>query len=115
MINEVLGLLQRITDACMALTGQTMMNMNQEKCAENIRVVSEDLFNVVISIPDLTWDKARELFSFETRQHLASMIGYAEVLLDEEDGPLTNDQRALVMQIRSDARRLLTDLGDLEQ
>ncbi len=115
MIDEVLGLLQRITDTCMTLTGQTMMNMNQEKCVENIRIVAEDLFSVVISVPDLTWDKARELFSFETRQHLASVIGFAEVLLDGEEGPLTEDQRMLIAQIRQDARQLLNDLGDLEQ
>jgi len=69
----------------------------------------------VVSIPDLTWDKTRELLSFETRSHLSSIIGYAEVLLEEGEDTMTEQQRELLRMIRSGGKQILKRLTSLSE
>ena len=114
MREELLGPLGRIIELCNTLQGETLLNIQQETLVDTIKGVARDLFDVVISVPDLTWDKAREILSYEAREHLASVIGYAELLLEEEDGPLNDLQGDYLLQIREDGGYLLGILLDLE-
>ena len=55
----------------------------------------------------MTIERAREMFSYETRELLSSMIGYAEVLNSEEDGDLTEIQHQHIANIHAHAVELL--------
>jgi signal transduction histidine kinase len=49
----------------------------------------------------------------ELRTPLATIQGYVEMLIDEEGGPLTDDQRAYVAIVQNSVRRLLHITGSL--
>jgi hypothetical protein len=113
MKNELVAPLQAVlhaTDALMADTDETL-NALQSQCVRAIHQVAGILMDLIVSIPDLNWDKARTMLDFETRSHLASIIGYAEVLLDQDEGPLSTDQEQLVHQIRAGGKLVLNRLA----
>jgi len=114
MQDELLTPLHRIDDAAQSLLESTYINFAQEQLLKSVHAVTQQLMTLVIATPDLTWDKARELLSFEARGYLASIIGYAEMLLDESEGQLDEAQRAYAHQIRADGKSLLARLIRLE-
>ncbi len=85
----------------------------RQKFVHSIHTDAVRLYDLVVSIPDLSWQKAREMLSYESRSHLASVIGYAEILLDEADGSLTDNQKQLVDHIHSSGSHLLSLLSDI--
>lgn len=113
-MEELITPLERINVTGKSLLADTELTFAQERIVQSIVTVTQTLYELVITIPDLTWDKARELLSFETRSHLASIIGYAEVLLDEE-GTLSEIQNSHMKAIREDGKLLLERLTKLEQ
>jgi signal transduction histidine kinase len=58
-------------------------------------------------------DEFLALVSHELRTPLTSVIGYLELLLDGEAGPLVGDQRRFTEVAERNARRLLRLVGDL--
>jgi hypothetical protein len=113
MKNELVAPLQAVlhaTDELMADTDETL-NALQSQCVRAIHQVSGKLMELIVSIPDLNWEKARTMLDFETRSHLASIIGYAEVLLDQDEGTLTHEQEHLVHQIRAGGKLVLNRLA----
>jgi hypothetical protein len=75
--------------------------------AQGILFNAERLQHVFISLDGLDATLARPLMDFEMRSHLASIIGYAEVLLNELDAPLNDDQRQHAQAIRTHGETLL--------
>jgi PAS domain S-box-containing protein len=53
------------------------------------------------------------LISHELRTPLTSILGYLELLLDDEDDPLTGEQRQYLRTVERNAHRLLRLVGDL--
>lgn len=122
MLDAADGLRQDVDDA---------LNTVQSRVVEAIHRTAKDLYETVISIPDVTWEKARKRLDYEARSHLASIIGYAEVLLEQNDGAINDDQRIHLQRIRAAgldvirqlapdehplrpiSRRILTILGQL--
>lgn len=92
---------------------ESVLDPLQQKYVHAIHDDAVRLYDLVVSFPDLTWQRAREILSFESRSHLASIIGYAEILLDEVDGPLTDNQRQLVHYVSTNGKHLLSLLSDL--
>jgi len=114
MQDELLTPIQRISEAAQHLRNEATINFAQERLLTGIDQVAKQLQTLILTTPDLTWDKARELLSFEARDHLASIIGYAELLLDDSDGTLDKDQTQYAHQIRANGKSLLARLIKLE-
>jgi len=53
------------------------------------------------------------LISHELRTPLSSILGYLELVLDDEDAPLTGEQRQYLSVVERNANRLLRLVGDL--
>lgn len=90
-----------------------LLNTVQERFIESIMAVARDLQSLFASMSGLSNEAAAELLSYETRSHLASIIGYAEVLLDQTEGALTDEQAHFVQQIRANGTQLLTYVTNL--
>lgn len=116
MKDELIVPLSRVSDSARDLLTKTTLTFAQERIVQSIENVAKTMLEMVIGVPDFTWETATEVLSFEARSHLASIIGYAEVLLDEEDNdmPLTEQQSAYINTIRKDGRQLLIRLTKLE-
>jgi hypothetical protein len=102
-----------ITAADDILTKTALDDELQRKFIHSIFTVATDMRDLVFATPDLTWDKARIIFSYESRQHLASIIGYAEVMLEEDEGVLNNDQRRRLITIHKNGKVILKRLLDI--
>jgi signal transduction histidine kinase len=116
MKDELLAPLSTIIQAAEVLISDETDGIDapiQLKFLHTIHSDAVQLYDVVVSLPDLTWERAKEVLSYESRSHLASIIGYAEILLDEADGPLTDKQKEIVERIDASGRRLLSRLSDM--
>lgn len=60
-----------------------------------------------------TKDQFVSLISHELRTPLTSILGYLELVLDDEDQPLTDEQRQYLTTVERNADRLLRLVGDL--
>jgi signal transduction histidine kinase len=58
-------------------------------------------------------DQFVSLISHELRTPLTSILGYLELVLDDEDQPLTDEQRTYLKTVERNADRLLRLVGDL--
>jgi PAS domain S-box-containing protein len=58
-------------------------------------------------------DQFVSLISHELRTPLSSILGYLELVLDDEDQPLTDEQRQYLTTVERNAQRLLRLVGDL--
>jgi signal transduction histidine kinase len=58
-------------------------------------------------------DQFVSLISHELRTPLTSILGYLELVLEDEDQPLTDEQRAYLSTVERNADRLLRLVGDL--
>jgi signal transduction histidine kinase len=58
-------------------------------------------------------DRALALISHDLRSPLTSIRGYVELLLDDETGPLQDDQRRFLSVVKRNADRLERQIGDL--
>lgn len=114
MLEQLLTPLGRIISAADAILTTTVLDDElQRKFIHSIFTVATDMRAMVVATPDLTWDKARVLFSYESRQHLASIIGYAEVMLEEDEGVLNDDQRQRLITIHKNGKIILKRLMDI--
>lgn len=89
------ALLETDLDDLQVNTIQTMSNSARE------------LIELIVSFPEVEWDHGREVFSYDARSSLATLIGYTEMLLEGEDGPLTQAQRDNLGYIQAAAKHLL--------
>jgi PAS domain S-box-containing protein len=58
-------------------------------------------------------DQFVSLISHELRTPLSSILGYLELVLDDEEQPLTDEQRQYLTTVERNAQRLLRLVGDL--
>ncbi|MGY1914356.1 sensor histidine kinase [Blastococcus sp. SYSU DS0973] len=58
-------------------------------------------------------DQFVSLISHELRTPLSSILGYLELVMDDEDQPLTAEQRQYLSTVERNAQRLLRLVGDL--
>ncbi|RBY94543.1 PAS domain-containing sensor histidine kinase [Blastococcus sp. TBT05-19] len=58
-------------------------------------------------------DQFVSLISHELRTPLSSILGYLELVMDDEEQPLTDDQRRYLSTVERNAHRLLRLVGDL--
>jgi PAS domain S-box-containing protein len=58
-------------------------------------------------------DQFVSLISHELRTPLSSILGYLELVMDDEDSPLTDEQRQYLTTVERNAQRLLRLVGDL--
>jgi hypothetical protein len=58
-------------------------------------------------------EQAKNLLSYETREHLAAIMGYAEMLLEGGDGAFNPSQIQHLHHIRANGKMLLVWLDDL--
>ena len=58
-------------------------------------------------------DQFVSLISHELRTPLSSILGYLELVMDDEDQPLTDEQRQHLSTVERNAQRLLRLVGDL--
>ncbi|TYP82798.1 sensor histidine kinase [Blastococcus xanthinilyticus] len=58
-------------------------------------------------------DQFVSLISHELRTPLSSILGYLELVMDDEDAPLTDEQRQYLSTVERNAQRLLRLVGDL--
>jgi PAS domain S-box-containing protein len=58
-------------------------------------------------------DQFVSLISHELRTPLTSILGYLELVLEDEEQPLTEEQRSYLMTVERNADRLLRLVGDL--
>ncbi|NWF70114.1 MAG: hypothetical protein HXY40_13600 [Chloroflexi bacterium] len=113
MKNELVAPLQAILHTAEALLQDADASLNpvQSQCARAIYKAGSSLMETIVGFPELNWEMTRQVLNYETRSHLASIIGYAEVLLDEDDGPLTSRQQAHALNIRAGGALLLKRLS----
>ncbi|MBZ0282700.1 MAG: hypothetical protein K8L97_18305 [Anaerolineae bacterium] len=93
------------------LTADEVLNLAQERFIESIATAAQIMTDSIISFPDTELENAGEVLSYEARSHLASIIGYAESLLDEFDGTLTAAQAEQIQSIRTHGTRMITLLA----
>jgi hypothetical protein len=109
MRDELLNPLAVIGDSCEGLMDDAngMLSVSQERVVSSIYEVTRKLYDLVISLPDVDSTSVQTLLSYETRSHLASIIGYIEVLLDEHEDPLTLKQVEYARTIQSNGKHVL--------
>ncbi len=115
MRDELLHHLSEILKSSDLLLQETILNDLQRKFLHSIHTVSKDMYQLVVMTSEefLTIERAREMFSFETRELLSSIIGYAEVLASEEEGELKQIQHEHTANIHANATRLLDIITDI--
>jgi hypothetical protein len=113
--DELLAPLINIADSCKALLDDSngMLSVSQERVVSSMFEVDRTLYDLIISLPDVGITSVQKLLSYETRSHLASIIGYAEVLLDETEGTLTAIQAEHAEAIHQNGRYVLTLVTEL--
>lgn len=82
-----------------------LLSVSQEQCLQAIVSVTSELSGFIVSLPEGHLNRRNEVLSFEARSHLTSIIGYADVLLEQT--PLTPNQQELVYTIRDYGRYVL--------
>lgn len=113
MQKQLLNSTDTITGVCEALLAETdgPLSVYQQRMAEAMLQAAHALHDLLVSLPDMEAANVKKLLSYEARSHLASIIGYAEVLLDEEDEEaLCDKQRAQAQAIRSAGKQMLNQI-----
>lgn len=115
MRDELLSPLNQVLESSDYLLQETILNDIQRKFIHNIHHVAKELQHLIVMTPPelLTLDRAREVFSYETREMLSSMIGYSEVLKSEEEGDLDLSQQEEMANIHVNATDLLDVITEL--
>ncbi len=105
--DEFLNSLNAIILACEGIRSEadSELNFYQERFVDSMLRAAHNMRDLIISIPDM--GNAREILSYEARSNLASIIGYAEVLLDQVEGTLSATQQRHVQAIRANDAQLL--------
>jgi len=113
MIDQLLAPLNWISGIVNKLLKEETFNDMQRTFLYNIATEVEALRTLLLTIPDVTAERAKQLLSYEGRSHLASVIGYAEELVDETEGELTDIQRDLLFDVRANSMQLVSAIETL--
>ena len=110
---ELLIPLNTIIEDSDELLVRTTLNEFQRQSVESIHSATVEMRDLIVSAPDFTWEMAQHVLSYETRSQLASIIGYAEMLLDGTEGDLDDIQFNLLREIRASGNLLYDRLSRL--
>ena len=69
--------------------------------------------NEMLAEADRMKDELISVVSHDLRTPLTSIMGYLELVMNEEAGPLNNEQQQFLEVVRRSADRLLTLVNDL--
>lgn len=115
MLDQLMGPLNWIIGVIDKLLTEETVNDMQRTFLYNIMREATQLRTLLVTLPDVESEAGQALLSFEGRQHLASIIGYIEELLDELEGDLTDEQRDLLFEARASGMRLIEAIESLSQ
>jgi PAS domain S-box-containing protein len=90
------------------ITDRKRAEQEREEFTRELEVRNERLLEL-----DRLKDEFVALVSHELRTPLTSIRGYLELVLDEEGGPVTDEQRQFLGVVERNANRLLELVGDL--
>ncbi|MBC8099501.1 MAG: hypothetical protein H7Y11_08660 [Armatimonadetes bacterium] len=99
--------LLEISHSADALLLDTNLNDAQHGFVQAMYADAKRMLDMVVSFPDVNSPRALEVFSYESRSHLSSIIGYAELLLDGDEGSLDDFQVACVMRINAAGAQIM--------
>lgn len=90
---ELLASLQHMQTIADRLLARATVTDLERKFLTNIADETRELLLLIISLPDYDHERVKSILSYEGRSRLSSIIGYAEVLLEENDfQPAIRDQ-----------------------
>lgn len=115
MLDQLMGPLNWIIGVIDKLLTEETVNDMQRTFLYNIMREATRLRTLLVTLPDVESEAGQTLLSFEGRQHLASIIGYIEELLDELEGDLTDEQRDLLFEARASGMQLVEAIESLSQ
>jgi hypothetical protein len=107
MQEQLLQPLSEILRTADRLLLESELNDTQRGFLQSAYDAAHRMMEMVVSFPNVAGDYAGEVFSYEARSHLASIIGYAELLLDEDDGDLNTTQREYIGQVQMIGKRMV--------
>jgi signal transduction histidine kinase len=114
-INGLIHLMQDVTE--MGTIDQQLAQSRNELRLLQDRLARQNLELAAANAELRYLDEIKSTFvsvaAHELRTPLTSISGYVEILLDEEFGPLTDDQRKALEIVQRSARRLLTTTDNL--
>lgn len=110
MLEQLLAPLNWVIAVVDKLLTEETFNEMQRTFLFNIATQAHELRSLLLTVPAISLEKGRQLLSFEGRSHLASIIGYTEELLEELEGGLSDEQRELLLEVRSSSLQLLSQL-----
>ena len=113
MRDELLYPINEVLASSDFLLQETILNDIQRKFLHSIYTVAHKIQQLIVTTPaeSLTIDRVQEIFSYETRELLSSMIGYAEVL--DEEGDLDQTQQQYVAHIHTNSVELLDAITNI--
>ena len=113
MANGFLAPLNWLSTITEKLLQEDTFNDMQRNFLMNINKEAKAFQMLVLATSDTNDDQSTQVLSFEGRSHLNNIMGYAEELIDEVEGELTDEQRDLVFEVRSSARQLIEMLDKM--
>jgi signal transduction histidine kinase len=113
MQDALLPPLKEITRTADVLLLETDLNDTQRRFLQAVYDAAKTMLDMVVSFPTIDNERAFEVFAYEVRSLLASMIGYVELLLDEDDGALSESQRVSVNRIRAAGKQIVRSLPEV--
>lgn len=90
-----------------------VLSDGQSHCFDAIERATRQYRDVLIYADDSHSENALRFLSYETREMLATVLGYAEMLIEGEYGQLNNSQIQQLYLMRAESKRLLIWLNEL--
>jgi len=112
MTSNLLPHLRKMLKAADDLLMEAVLSDTQRRFAKYIADETTELRNLILSTSNLGGERLKVLLSYDGRSRLSAIMGYADVLL-EDDEPLTPEQRRLVQMIHSSGKQTLIYLSEL--
>lgn len=97
------------------LLNKTTLSDRQRQCIVNIADEAHALHDMVIALEGLPLQHVQQTVSYEGRSHLATIIGYSEMLLEDDEihNELDANQRDLLSEIQANGQELLNWLNKI--
>jgi hypothetical protein len=90
-----------------------VLSEGQAHCFNAIERATREYRDVLVYADDVYSENARRFLSYETREMLATVLGFAEMLIDGEYGQLNTGQIQQLYLMRAESKRLLIWLNEL--
>jgi hypothetical protein len=113
MNDDPLESVRAITNSARKLLSEKLglLTPAQIRALEAITTSAQEIEKAMIILFDPS-EQAKTLLSYETREHLAAVMGYTEMLLEGGDGAFNPTQIQRLHHIRASGKMLLVWLDD---